>query len=181
MFEAGLFPEIILTCWVFIPRSGGFSHSMMTSTQGANPVTVLSYGFWERRFGKDPALVGKQILLNEHAMTVIGIAAPEFYGTELSDSPDVFVPLMMTSVFIPVPANRMQSHTHQWLTLMARRKPGVSMTQAQASLEVLYQQLREVEAKQLMVGESDFARKQFFARVIEVSPGNQGLAICSER
>jgi predicted permease len=142
---------------------------------GANPVTVLSYGFWERRFGKDPALVGKQILLNEHAMTVIGIAAPEFYGTELSDSPDVFVPLMMTLDFIPAPANRMQSHTHQWLTLMARRKPGVSMTQAQASLEVLYQRLHMAEGQSLLSGASDFARKQFFSRTIVLSPGSQGL------
>jgi len=142
---------------------------------GANPIAVLSYGFWERRFGKDPSLIGKTILLNEHAMTVTGIAAPGFYGTELSDAPDVYVPLMMTLVFNPLPANRMQSHTHQWLTLMARRKSGVSMAQAQASMEVLYQQLRQTEAKQLMVGESDFARKQFFARVIQVSPGNQGF------
>lgn len=141
----------------------------------ANPITVLSYGFWERRFGKDPSLVGKTILLNEHAMTVIGIAAPGFYGTELSDAPDVYVPLMMTLVFNPVPANRMQSHTHQWLTMMARRKPGESLAQAQASLEVLYQQLRQTEAKQLMVGESDFARKQFFSRIIQLSPGNQGF------
>ena len=133
-------------------------------TPGANPVTVLSYGFWERRFGKDPTLVGKTILLNEHAMTVIGIAAPGFYGTELSDSPDVFVPLMMTLVFNPTPANRMQSHTHQWLTLMARRNPGVSMSQAQASIGVLYQRLHAAEGQSLLTGASDFARKQFFSR-----------------
>ena len=141
----------------------------------ANPIAVLSYGFWERRFGKDPLLVGKTILLNEHAMTVIGITAPGFYGTELSDAPDVYVPLMMTPVFNPVPANRMQSHTHQWLTLMARRKPGVSIAQAQASLEVLYQQLRAAEGQSSLAGASDFARKQFFSRTVVLSPGNQGL------
>jgi predicted permease len=144
-------------------------------TPGANPVTVLSYGFWERRFGKDPSLVGKTILLNEHAMTVIGIAAPNFYGTELSQSPDVYVPMMMTLVFVPTPANRMQSHTHQWLTLMARRKPGVPIAQAQASLEVLYQRLRAAEGQSLLTGASEFARKQFFSRTIFLSPGNQGL------
>ena len=142
---------------------------------GANPITVLSYGFWERRFGKDPSIIGKSILLNERAMTVIGVAGPDFYGTELSDAPDVYVPLMMTLVFNPIPANRMQSHTHQWLTIIARRKPGLSMAQAQASLKVLYQQLRQTEAQQLMVGQSEFARKQFFARTIVLSPGNQGL------
>jgi predicted permease len=143
---------------------------------GANPVAVLSYGFWERRFGKDPSLIGKTILVNEHALTVVGVTAQAFYGTELSEIPDVFVPMMMTSVFIPVPANRLQSHTHQWITLMARRKPEVSLAQAQASLEVLYQQLRQVEAQQLMVGQTDFARKQFAARVIQLELGNQGNA-----
>lgn len=144
-------------------------------TPGANPVTVLSYGFWERRFGKDPTLVDKTILLNEHAMTVIGIAAPGFYGTELSDSPDVYVPMMMTLVFIPTPANRMQSHSHQWLTLMARRKPGVTMAQAQASIEVLYKRLQAAEGQSLLTGASDFERKQFFSRTMVLSPGSQGF------
>jgi hypothetical protein len=78
-------------------------------TPGAHPVAVLSYGFWERRFGKDASLIGKAILLNEHPMTVIGVTPPGFYGTELSDAPDVFVPLMMTPVFNPIPANRLQN------------------------------------------------------------------------
>jgi predicted permease len=81
---------------------------------------------------------------------------------------------MMTTVFNPVPANRLQSRDHQWLTLMARRKPGVSMTQAQASLEVLYQSIRQLEAQQLPQGTSDYARKQFSSRTILLTPGNQG-------
>jgi predicted permease len=158
------------------PEAGRLFTQDEDRAPGANPVAVLSYGFWERRFGKDPSLIGKTILVNEHALTVVGVTARGFYGTELSETPDVFVPMMMTSVFIPVPANRMQSHTHQWITLMARRKPGISLAQAQASLEVLYQQLRQIEARQLMVGQTDFARKQFAARVIQLEPGNQGNA-----
>jgi predicted permease len=142
---------------------------------GANPIVVLSYGFWERRFGKDPSLIGKTILLNEHATTVVGVTVPEFYGADLAEAPDVFVPLMMTTVFNPLPANRLQNRNHQWLTIMARRKPGVSLEQAQASLEVLYQQIRQAEAHQLPQGTSDFARKRFFERTILLTPGNQGL------
>src|SRR5579864_3742603 len=143
---------------------------------GANPVVVLSYGFWERRFGKDPSLIGKTILLNEHAMTVIGVTSPGFYGTELADAPDVFVPLMMTTVFNPLPANRLESRSHWWITLMARRKPGVSLAQAQASLEVLYQQLLKADAVELPPDASEFNRKQFFSRTIQVAAGNQGGA-----
>ena len=84
-------------------------------TPGAHPVAVLSYGFWERRFGKDPNLIGKTILVNEQPLTVIGISPPGFYGTELSGNADVRLPMMMTTVYNPVPKTRLSSRTHQWL------------------------------------------------------------------
>jgi putative ABC transport system permease protein len=103
-------------------------------TPGAHPVAVLSYRFWESRFNKDPNLIGKTILINEHPMTVLGVTPPGFYGVEMANNPDVRVPLMMTPIFNPLPPTRLQSHTHQWLSVMARRKADVSAAQAQASL-----------------------------------------------
>lgn len=144
-------------------------------TPGAHPVVVLSYGFWERRFGKDPNLIGKTILVNEHPLTVLGVTPPTFYGISLSDSPDVRVPLMMTPVFSPLPPTRLQSRRWQWLSVMARRKPDVSPAQAQASLDVLYRQIRESEAQQLPPNLTTFDREQFLARRIAVLPGEQGL------
>ena len=58
-------------------------------TPGAHPVAVLSYPFWERRFGKDPNLIGKTILVNEQPVTVLGVTPPNFFGTDLSNNPDV--------------------------------------------------------------------------------------------
>jgi putative ABC transport system permease protein len=52
-------------------------------TSGAHPVAVLSYNFWERRFGKDAGIVGKTILVNEHPLTVIGVSPPGFYASSL--------------------------------------------------------------------------------------------------
>ena len=115
---------------------------------GAHPVAVLSYRFWESRFNKDPNLIGKTILVNEHPVTVLGVTPPAFYGVDLSSNPDVRVPMMMTPVFNSLPPTRMQSRRHQWLSVMARRKADVSPEQAQASLSVHYQQIREVEAQQ---------------------------------
>src|SRR5215217_4564706 len=103
-------------------------------TPGAHPVAVLSYAFWERRFAKDPNLVGKTILVNERPLTVLGITPPGFFGVELSTNPDVRVPLMMTPIFNPLPPTRLQSRRHQWLSVMARRKADVSPEQAEASL-----------------------------------------------
>lgn len=144
-------------------------------TPGAHPVAVLSYSYWESRFGKDPNLIGKTILVNEHPLTVIGVTPPGFYGVNLSSSPDVRVPMMMTPVFNPLPPTRLQSWRHQWLTLMARRKADVSPEQAQASLAVLYRQLREAEAQQLPPDLSEFDRQQFLAQRIAVLPGDQGF------
>src|SRR5215207_8165167 len=144
-------------------------------TPGAHPVAVLSYAFWESRFNKDPNLIGKTILVNEKPLTVLGVTPPGFYGLDLSNNPDVRVPLMMTPVFNPYPPTRLQSRRHQWLSVMARRKPDVTPEQAQASLNVVYQQIRASEAQQLPASVSAFDREQFMAGRIAMLPGDQGL------
>ena len=82
-------------------------------TPGAHPVAVLSYSFWESRFNKDPNIIGKTILVNEHPLTVLGVTPPGFFGLDLSNHADVRVPLMMTPVFNPRPPTRMTSRRHR--------------------------------------------------------------------
>jgi len=144
-------------------------------TPRAHPVAVLSYKFWESRFNKDPNLIGKTILVNEQPVTVLGVTPPGFYGVDLSNNPDVRVPLMMTPVFNPLPPTRLQSRRHQWLSVMARRKADVSPEQAQASLSVTYQQIRESEAAQLTANGTTFNRERFMSQRIAAIPGDQGL------
>jgi putative ABC transport system permease protein len=142
---------------------------------GAHPVAVISYAFWEKRFGKDRSIIGKTILANEHAVTVLGVTPPGFYGLYLSYTPDVWVPMMMTPVFNPLPPTRLVRRGHQWLTLMARRKDGVSVEQAQASLSVLYHQIREAEAQQLSAKVSARDKDRFLGRQIVLQSGAQGF------
>lgn len=144
-------------------------------TPGAHPVAVLSYSFWESRFNKDPNIIGKTILVNEHPLTVLGVTPPGFFGLDLANHPDVRVPLMMTPVFNPLPPTRLTSRRHQWLSVMARRKVDVTPEQAQASLSVLYRQIREFEADQLSAGSSTFNRERFLTQQIAALPGEQGL------
>jgi predicted permease len=144
-------------------------------TPGAYPVAVLSYGFWERRFGKDQNIVGKTILVNEHPLTVIGVSPPGFYGIEMTSNADVRVPLMMTTVYNPLPKTRLTSRRHQWLTVMARRKDGVSLPQAQASMDVLFQQIRNGEAQQLSADYSAAERAEFLAVKMRLLEGSQGF------
>ncbi len=142
---------------------------------GAHPVAVISYGFWQKRFGGDPSIIGKTILANEQTLTVLGVTPPNFYGVYLSSAPDVWVPIMMTPVFNPVPPTRLNSRRHQWLTLMARRKDGISIERAQASLAVLYHQIRESEAAQLKEPLSGRDKERFLARQVVLSAGGQGF------
>jgi predicted permease len=113
-------------------------------TPGTHPVAILSYGFWQRRFGSDSNIVGKTVMLNIQPFTVVGIASQNFVSTELADQvPDVYVPMMMQSQIEP---------QRRWLNLRSERriyrlfgrlKPGVSMAQAQAELEVIANQLAQ--------------------------------------
>ena len=143
-------------------------------TPGAHPVAVLSHAYWQRRFGGDPAIIGREIALNGHPTTVIGITPPGFYGTDLSMNIDVRVPVMMTPVFRPEPAGRLEKTGYQWLRVMGRLKPGVSRAQAEAALAGLYRQTREHEIGEIGSGMSELAKTNMLAMRLTLLPGEQG-------
>jgi len=143
---------------------------------GARPVAVLSYGYWQARFAGDLSIVGKQILLDAHPMTVIGVSPPGFFGTDLARDPAIRVPMMMTLAFRPIPANRMQSARHRWLTIMARRKPDVSIAKAQAATEVLHHQALEEQLNGLGPSVKAHDRERVLASHVLLNEGNQGFA-----
>jgi predicted permease len=143
---------------------------------GTQPVAVLSSRYWRSRFGSDPFIVGKQILLNGHPMTVIGVAPAGFYGTEIGSDPDIRVPMRMATVFKPVPANRMQSPRHRWITVMARRKPEVGVSQAEAALDTLYRQVLSGELGAEGSGVSAHEKQLALSSRIRLTPGDQGFA-----
>jgi predicted permease len=110
-------------------------------TRGTHPVIVLSYRLWRRRFGADPALLGRTINLNSYSFTVVGIAPPEFTGTVPGVAPDVYVPVMMQGQVSPSwkmdPLFGPRSRNLLWLEALGRLKPGVSREQATAALNAL--------------------------------------------
>ena len=94
-------------------------------------VAVLSYSFWTRRFGSDPAIIGKSVHLNGIPTEVIGVTPPAFFGTDQGVSPDITIPL----------DNPVQV-TNVWTTV--RLKEGVSDEQALAEAEVALQRAHEL-------------------------------------
>ena len=95
-------------------------------------VVVLSYRFWTRRFNADPGIVGQSLWLNSRAFTVVGVATEAFRGTSVV-APDVWVPAAAAPLLSP------GILSPSWMQVMigARLKPGVSLKQAAAEVEVL--------------------------------------------
>ena len=140
---------------------------------GGHPVVVLSHGFWTRRFGGDPKVVGQAVRVNDHPMTVVGIGPPGFYGVEVGESVDVFVPLMMQPQVIPTWSRGLGDWRARWLTVMARLKAGVSPREARAGINVLYRQLLEEDAQHL-TAKSERFRASFLKKELELRPGARG-------
>jgi predicted permease len=109
---------------------------------GAPPVVVISFGYWQRRFGGDPGVVGKKILVNNAPATVIGVTPLEFAGTlDIGDAPDLSVPLAMLPQVWPERADQLKKPVKLWwLRLMGRVRPGVTGEEVRLSLEQTFRQ-----------------------------------------
>ncbi len=118
------------------------------SVPGRDAVVVLSYRFWQRRFGSDAQLVGSSIKLNGRPFTVIGITHPDFIGLR-QEMPDIWLPLAMrgampTAGFDSVPPEKRDWYNgrdFQWLSIYARLKPDTSVAQAYNDVNVLWSQV----------------------------------------
>lgn len=112
--------------------------------EGASPVAVLRHTFWQRRFGGDPNIVGKQLRLNGHDFTVIGVAREGFSGTRfVGFIPDVWIPVSMHSSVVAGSEKWLESRGGQSFNVNGRLKPGVSIEQATAAMNVYARQLGE--------------------------------------
>ena len=107
---------------------------------GSGPVAVISYGWWKRRMGSDPSVIGKTIVFGNHPYTIVGVAPQEFFGTTVGQSPDFWIPLSMEKEVSPG-WNGLDDKFFQSLYLIARLKPGMTMGQATANMNVLLQQI----------------------------------------
>jgi len=105
---------------------------------GAHPICVISDGYWGRRFGRDPNVIGKVIHISGFPFTVIGVTPPEFFGLEVGISMDISVPVTMREQAMP--GVTFYNRDNNRFRVLGRLRPGATIEQAQASLELLYQQ-----------------------------------------
>ena len=150
-------PEEILGNFVsenYFAMLGGGTHlgrsftAEENSVPGRDAVVVLSYRFWQRRFGSDAQIVGRSIKLNGKPFTVIGITHPDFVGLR-HEMPHIWLPLAMrgatpTAFFEGVPPEKRDwygGRDLQWLSMYARLKPGRSVAEARTEMNILLGQL----------------------------------------
>lgn len=99
------------------------------------PLAVISHDFWQRRFGSDHNVIGSSLTLNGQSVTVIGVAARDFRGTEIT-VPDVWIPLTMQPALNPE-SQLLSLPNCSWLSVFGRLKDGVSVQQIQAEMQLV--------------------------------------------
>jgi predicted permease len=156
------------------PALGRVLNAADDRVPGAHPIAVLSYGYWQRRFGADPLVLNQTITVNGHPFTIVGVSARGFTGVQVGQTADVMLPLMMKAQMTPT-WDDLDNRRSRWVTVMARLKPGVSRTAAEAAMNVIYRQINEQEVKDIPNNSENF-RKRFVSKHLDVLPGHRGLS-----
>jgi len=114
---------------------------------GAAPYAVLRHNYWQSRFGSDPQIVGRGIRLNGYPFTVVGVSRRGFHGTNPTDSPDLFVPILMFSEISGESFSRWNTRHFWWLQAFGRMKPGANTERAETELFSIYQDQEQAELR----------------------------------
>jgi putative ABC transport system permease protein len=160
-----------------VPPALGRVFSFQDETApGANPVAVLSYGYWARRFGRDPAVLNKQLTVNGTVLTVVGVARAGFTGVQIGQLPDIFIPVTMKPQMTPN-WNGLESANDHWLAILGRLQPGATRTRtrAQVALQPLYHSLLLGEVPLMKLSEA--SKRQFLDRPLLLEHGASGRQV----
>ena len=133
----------------------------------AAPAVVLNFAFWQNSFGGDRSAVGRTISLNGAPFTIVGIAEPKFTTHSPGNTQDLFLPLKMLPREHIGWGEDALSLNNWWLVIMARLKPGVSLTQAQATASLLFRD-------EMLHGAKPLSKESDDPRIL-LMPAQQGL------
>ena len=150
-----------------------FAGRMLTADddrKGAAPVVIVSYRLWQQRFGLDPGLVGKPLVISGNVFTVAGIAPPGFFGDRItSDPPDIWIPMAMEPV-VQQQGTLLPDKRSNWLYLIGRLRSGEQPSAVAAQMQVELRQWLGTE-----MGLSDFERTQIDKQTLHLGPGGSGV------
>jgi len=141
--------------------------------EGAPPVAVMSYHVWREKYGSDRSVVGTSYQINGHPFTVIGVAAPGFYGAKLAGwgMPDFWLPLT-TELLIDGATSRLKRSNGNFLDLVGRVRPGTNPKSLEAKLRVEFHDWLASHVADMEPGEKQLWQQQ----TLHVIPGGAGVA-----
>jgi macrolide transport system ATP-binding/permease protein len=120
-----------------LPAQLGRTLEPRDDTPGAEPVAVLGYGYWRSEFAADPSIVGKSVSLEGVAVRIVGVIARGFTGLDPSSSEDLWLPLSCQPQILPG-RFRWNVPNSVWAEMVARLKPGVARTRAEAAMTAIF-------------------------------------------
>jgi predicted permease len=143
---------------------------------GAGPVVVLSYDFWQAQFGGAADIVGRKVLIGNHPMTVVGVAAAEFRGVDVGAVPAFWMPTSMHAAanLDSGDEDLLNGHT-RWLQILARLPSDVTPAQAQAGLQPWFKAwLKDSTLRPGFPRISADHRREYLATTLELTSAPQG-------
>ena len=149
--------------------------------RGGSPVAVISYPYWKERFSLDPGILGRTIRIHQTSFEVIGIAPLGFFGTTVGEAPDVWIPLMMQDAAYPgrdllAPIQAL-GNNYAWLQVIARLKPGVTLQQSKAAINVAF---KAYLVDTLGSSGTQEQRRDYLNQQINLQPGSRGSSAVHE-
>ncbi len=125
---------------------------------------VISFGCWRHRYAGDPEVIGKIIRVDNHPLTIVGVAPEDFVGLIVDTTPEVTVPAGYSG-------RELKDREELWYDVVARRKPGVGFEQARAQIQVLWPGILKATVPDSFHGAQ---RSSFFNMRSDVQPDARG-------
>lgn len=139
---------------------------------GTDPVTVISYAYWKRRFGGERTALGSTLTINGVPVTIVGVTPAGFTGDIVGESADLWLPIALQPMLEPR-ENKLVERDASWLLMMGRLAPGVSLARARAELGPI--EVRSTRAHLTGFDLADFDR-DLLGDPVRVEPGARGFS-----
>jgi predicted permease len=140
----------------------------------SSPGTVISYAFWQREFGGAANVLSRTVSLDGHAVPVIGVTGPQFFGVEVGRQYDVAVPLCVDRLFSEDGVGRAGHRNHWWLSIMGRMKPGWNLALTTAQLRAVSPWI--MQATLPPTYKADTAKQYLEKNKLEATEGATGVS-----
>ena len=153
-----------------VPLAMGRGLTPADDRPGAPPVAVISDRMWDRRFGRDPHIIGQTLLMNGTAATIVGLTAPGFMGETINaDMPELWIPLRQEANFVHEGAMGPRPDRY-WLDIIGRVAPGARREQIDAQLNTELRQWLESRSADMQPDERAAIGRQH-TEIASAEPG----------